>query len=84
MEGAAGGLDGSGAHQRQGPELDARRGGTVASKTASSSRSITVSEPQSCPGAPVVSGRPLNVTRPVKGLELLQKKPAGMGFWAKS
>ena len=56
----------------------------LASKTASSSRSMTVSALQSCPGLPVVSGRPLNATRPVKGLEPLQKKPAGMGFWAKS
>jgi hypothetical protein len=29
VEGAAGGLDGSDAHQRQGPELDARRGDTL-------------------------------------------------------
>jgi hypothetical protein len=56
----------------------------LASKVASSSRSMIVSVPQSWPGVPVASGRPLSATRLVKALEPLQKKPAGMGFWAKS
>ena len=41
---------------------------------------MTVSAFRSCPGAPVVSGRPLKDTRPVNALEPLQKKPAGMGL----